>query len=143
MFPVFAGNACVERRKRPRPQRVLLVDDSDDVRELWRLWLTFWGFAVEEARDGQQAMQKAFSRAPDLILMDLWMPIVDGTEALKRLKADSRTADVPVLALSAQCSSPTAAAVTAAGADAFLAKPCDPDVLLEHIRTAMRKLPPR
>ncbi|HET9196181.1 MAG TPA: response regulator, partial [Vicinamibacterales bacterium] len=64
----------MERRKRPRPQRVLLVDDSDDVRELWRLWLTFWGFAVEEARDGQQAMQKAFSRAPDLILMDLWMP---------------------------------------------------------------------
>ena len=66
-----------------------------------------------------------------------------GCGALKRLKADSRTADVPVLALSAQCSSPTAAAVTAAGADAFLAKPCDPDVLLEHIRTAMRKLPPR
>ena len=65
------------------------------------------------------------------------MPVVDGVEALKRLKSDSRTAHVPVVAMSAQDSAPHADTVLAAGADALLAKPCDPDLLLEHIRAAM------
>jgi CheY-like chemotaxis protein len=134
--------SAVERRKGERPQRVLLVDDSDDIREMWRLWLTFWGFSVEEARDGQQAVQKALSHTPDLILMDLWMPVAGGLEAITRLKADSRTANVPLLALSAQTSLPDADTVVAAGADALLLKPCDPDVLLDHIRAAMGKLRP-
>lgn len=127
----------MERRRSPRPQRVLLVDDSDDIRELWRLWLTSWGFTVEEARDGYQALQAARRSAPALILMDLWMPVVDGVEALKLLKADARTAHVPVVAMSAQSSSPNAATVVAAGADAVLLKTSDPDVLLGFIRAAM------
>jgi CheY-like chemotaxis protein len=70
---------------------VLVVDDSADIRELWRLWLTFWGFSVHEARNGYDAIQKATELQPDLILMDLWMPVVDGVEAMRRQKADSRT----------------------------------------------------
>jgi CheY-like chemotaxis protein len=127
----------MERRRGPRPQRVLLVDDSDDIRELWRLWLTSWGFTVEEARDGYQALQAARRSAPALILMDLWMPVVDGVEAVRQLKADARTAHVPVVAISAQSLSPNAATVVAAGADAVLLKPSDPDVLIEYIRAAM------
>jgi CheY-like chemotaxis protein len=119
---------------------VLLVDDSDDIRELWRLWLTYWNFSVEEARDGQEAVSKALHSVPDLILMDLWMPVVDGVEALKRLKRDPRTAEVPVVVLSAQNRTPDAQTVVAAGAEALLDKPSDPDVLLDHIRAALRRL---
>jgi len=116
---------------------VLVVDDSAEIRELWRLWLTFWGFSVDEARNGHDAIQKATQSQPDLILMDLWMPVVDGVEAMRRLKADSRTSHVPVLALSAQTHAPDSSTALAAGADAFLAKPCDPDRLLDHIRMVM------
>ena len=130
----------MERRKSSRPQRVLVVDDSADIRELWRLWLTFWGFSVHEARNGYDAIQKATDLQPDLILMDLWMPVVDGVEAMRRLKADSRTSHVPVLAVSAQTHAPDSSAALAAGADAFLTKPCDPDKLLDHIRLAMGRL---
>src|SRR4026208_690358 len=89
------GASCthdsVDRRRSSRPQRVLVVDDSADIRELWRLWLTFWGFSVHEARNGYDAIPNAAEVQPDLILMDLWMPVVDGVEAMRRLKADSRT----------------------------------------------------
>jgi CheY-like chemotaxis protein len=71
--------------------------------------------------------------------MDLWMPVIDGIEATRQLKADSRTAHVPVLALSAQAHAPDSSTALAAGADAFLSKPCDPDQLLDHIRVAMRR----
>ena len=130
----------MDRRTGARPQRVLVVDDSADIRELWRLWLTFWGFSVDEARNGYEAIQKATQDQPDLILMDLWMPVVDGIEAMQRLKADDRTSQVPVLAVSAQTLAPDSSAALAAGADAFLVKPCDPDRLLDHIRLAMGRL---
>ena len=122
----------MERRTTRRPQRVLIVDDSADIRELWRLWLTFWGFTVEEARNGCEAVEKAQRNMPDLILMDLWMPVLDGFEAIKRLKSDFATAQVPVLALSAQVECPSPATVRAAGAETFISKPCDPDVPFEQ-----------
>ena len=99
---------------------MLVVDDSEDLRELWRLWLTFWNFSVDEACNGQEAVRKAVDDAPDLILMDLSMPGVDGAEALKRLKGDPRTAAIPVV----------------------VPKPAAPDLLLDQIRGAMRRLPP-
>ena len=116
---------------------MLIVDDSPDIRELWRLWLTFWGFSVEEAGNGHDAMRKATEFPPDLILMDLWMPVVGGIEAMQRLKADRRTKDVPVLVVSAETDAPDSSTALAAGADAVLAKPCDPDRLLDHVRLAM------
>ena len=109
-----------DRRRHPRPQRVLVVDDSEDLRELWRLWLTFWNFSVDEARNGQEAVRKAVDDAPDLILMDFSMPGVGGAEALKRLKGDPRTAAIPVV----------------------VPKPAAPDMLLDQIRVAMRRYPP-
>ena len=121
---------------------MLVVDDSADIRELWRLWLTFWGFSVAEATNGYDAIQKATQHQPDLILMDLWMPVVDGIEAMRKLKADSRTSHVPVLAVSAQTYAPDSSTALDAGADAFLTKPCDPDRLLDHIRLAMGRLRP-
>jgi two-component system cell cycle response regulator DivK len=130
----------IERRNLPRPQRVLIVDDSEDIRELWRLWLTFWGFEVEEANDGAEAVRRAQAHRPDLVLMDLWMPVLDGLDATAQLKADNRTTDVPVLALSADVFPPTPDRARAVGCDAFLAKPLDPDSLLTEIRGAFRRV---
>ncbi len=128
----------MDRRRTPRPQRILVADDFAEVRELWRVWLTYWGFAVEEARDGAEAVERAIAAPPALVLMDLWMPVVDGLEAVSRLKMDERTADVPVLVMSAQAIAPSPAAVLQAGATAFVDKPCEPDHLLHHIRAALR-----
>jgi CheY-like chemotaxis protein len=130
----------MERRLRIRPQRVLIVDDVAEIRELWRLWLTFWGFTVQEARNGAEAVQMALANPPDLVLMDLWMPVLDGLQAMRQLRDDPRTTNVPVVALSAQAISPTPDAIAEAGACTFVQKPCDPDELLHHIRSALTRM---
>jgi two-component system, cell cycle response regulator DivK len=124
----------MERRSAFRPQRVLVVDDTADLRELWKHWLLGWGFSVEEARDGAEAVQKARSRPPDLILMDLAMPVLDGRQAMQLLASDPTTARIPVLAMSAQPNSLTNADTR----PRFLPKPADPEHLLEQIRAALR-----
>lgn len=130
----------VDRRVLPRPQRVLVVDDSLDVRELWTMWLQFWGFAVEQAANGLEAVRKARTFQPHLVLMDLWMPVVDGLKATETMKADPHMKDVPVLALSADTFSTAGQRALTAGADRFLPKPVDPDVLLAAIRDALSAL---
>jgi DNA-binding response OmpR family regulator len=130
----------MERRLMPRPQTVLIVDDSPDMRELWRLWLTFWGFHVEEARNGAEGVQKTRTFRPHVVLMDLWMPVLDGFRAIRLLKADATTADVRVLALSADGYPPAPEHALEAGADVFLEKPVDPNRLLDEIRLAFRRV---
>ena len=129
-----------DRRVLPRPQRVLVVDDSADVRELWAMWLEFWGFAVEQACNGLEAVRKARTFQPHLVLMDLWMPVVDGLKATEALKADPHMKDIPVLALSADTFSPVRERALEAGAERFLPKPVHPDTLLEAIRDALSAL---
>jgi DNA-binding response OmpR family regulator len=126
----------MERRSAFRPQRVLIVDDTADLRELWKLWLTEWGFAVDEARNGAEAVQKARDHPPDLILMDYAMPVLNGHAALELLASDRATAHVPVLAMSQHTSTMSSAT---AGTKGFLPKPTEPDQLLEHIRTVLRR----
>jgi CheY-like chemotaxis protein len=133
----------MERRRLPRPQPVLIVDDSPDMREMWRLWLTIWGFHVEEAQNGAEAVQKAKACAPYVVLMDLWMPVLDGLRATRLLKDDAATADVSVVALSADTYPPTPQRALQAGADVFLEKPVDPERLLEEIRLSFRRVSDR
>jgi CheY-like chemotaxis protein len=123
----------MERRLASRPQRVLLVDDSADIRELWKLWLTYWGFAVEEARNGAEAVEKARTHTPDLVLMDLAMPVLDGRTAMRLLASDPATAHVPMLGLSAQVAIHDPPEI-----GGFCLKPVEPDQLLALIRTALR-----
>jgi two-component system cell cycle response regulator DivK len=78
-------------KKAVRP-RVLLVDDYADAREMYSEYLEFCGFDVVEAGNGIEALQRAAEEAPDIILMDLSLPVMDGWEATRRLKADERTA---------------------------------------------------
>src|SRR5262249_50409370 len=84
--------------KNQRP-RVLLVDDYPDARQMYSEYLEFWGFEVVEAGNGMEALERAAEAAPDIILMDLSLPVMDGWEATRRLKADKRTASIPVVAL--------------------------------------------
>jgi two-component system, cell cycle response regulator DivK len=117
-------------------KRVLIVDDSHDMRDVWHDWLTIWGFDVDEAANGAEAVAKAAQRCPDLVLMDWTMPVLDGLQATELLKADKATAQVPVLALSADTFAPTPQEALAAGCEGFVGKPVSPERLLAEIRRA-------
>jgi CheY-like chemotaxis protein len=119
-------------------KRVLIVDDSRDLREVWHDWLTIWGFEVDEAANGAEAVEKAHACPPDLVLMDWTMPVLDGLHATEMLKADALTAAVPVLALSADVFAPTPQEALGAGCASFLGKPVSPELLLNEIRRAIR-----
>ena len=119
------------RADRPK---VLLVDDYPDAREMYSEYLKFTGFDVVEASNGMEALQRAVDMEPDIILMDLSLPVMDGWEATRRLKADSRTADIPVVALTGHALSGMSEGAQRAGCDAFVTKPCLPEDLVKEIR---------
>jgi CheY-like chemotaxis protein len=113
---------------------VLVVDDFDDSRELYAQYFAFSGFRVAQASNGAEALEKAAECAPDVILMDLSLPGMDGWEATRRLKADPRTADIPVIALTGHALTGFRESAKSAGCDAFVTKPCLPDALLHKVR---------
>ncbi len=119
--------------KSPRP-RVLLVDDYPDAREMYSEYLAFSGFDVVEAGNGMEALQRAVDTAPDIILMDLSLPVMDGWEATRRLKADQRTKAIPVVALTGHALAGISEGAKQAGCDAFVTKPCLPEDLVREIR---------
>ena len=119
--------------KRHRP-RVLLVDDYPDAREMYSEYLEFSGFDVVEAGNGMEALQRAVDTAPDIILMDLSLPVMDGWEATRRLKADQRTKGIPVVALTGHALAGISEGAKQAGCDAFVTKPCLPEDLVREIR---------
>jgi DNA-binding response OmpR family regulator len=115
---------------------VLVVEDSSDIREMWRTWLTHCGFAVSEAHDGAEAVRVALSEPPKLVLMDLWMPGMDGLAATRQLRAHPATARLPIIALTADDQRCSAAD---SPFDVCRVKPIMPDELLEVIRTVLRR----
>lgn len=117
-----------------KPPLVLVVDDYQDAREMYSEYLEFSGFRVAEARNGIEALEKAFELLPDLILMDLSLPGMDGWEATRRLKADERTKRIPVVALTGHALAGHSEGARQAGCDAFVTKPCLPDALVVEIR---------
>lgn len=119
-------------------KRVLVVDDFDDAREMYAEYLEFAGFQVETARNGLEAVEKAQEASPDIILMDLSLPIMDGWEATRRIKQDARTRDIPVMALSGHVFSGNAEQARDAGCDEFVAKPCLPQDLENKIRNMLK-----
>ena len=119
--------------KLDRP-RVLLVDDYPDAREMYTEYLEFSGFDVVEAGNGMEALQRAVDTTPDIILMDLSLPVMDGWEATRRLKADQRTKAIPVVALTGHALAGISEGARQAGCDAFVTKPCLPEDLVREIR---------
>jgi two-component system, cell cycle response regulator DivK len=114
--------------------RVLLVDDYPDAREMYSEYLEFSGFDVVEAGNGMEALQRAVDTTPDIILMDLSLPVMDGWEATRRLKADQRTKAIPVVALTGHALAGISEGAKQAGCDAFVTKPCLPEDLVREIR---------
>jgi two-component system cell cycle response regulator DivK len=117
----------------PRP-RVLLVDDHPDNRYMYALALTSAGFDVLEAHNGRDALESVAAVRPDIIVMDVGMPVMDGWMATQRLKADSATKHIPVIILTGHIMSGEGQHARAVGADSYLAKPCLPDDLIYEIR---------
>jgi two-component system, cell cycle response regulator DivK len=117
---------------------ILLVEDYDDAREMYRDYLEYAGFRVETARDGHEALAKARASNPDLILMDLSLPGLDGWEATRMLKTDPATSHLIVVALSAHALSAEGDRARRAGCDGFIAKPCLPNELVEQMAAFLR-----
>lgn len=117
--------------------RVLLVDDYPDAREMYSEYLEFSGFQVVEAANGIEALQHALDDKPDIILMDLSLPVMDGWEATRRLKADERTAHIPIVALTGHALAGISEGAKQAGCDAFVTKPCLPEDLVKEIRRVL------
>jgi CheY-like chemotaxis protein len=113
---------------------ILVVDDYQDAREMYAEYLEFSGFRVAEARNGNEAVEQAFALHPDLILMDLSLPGMDGWEATRRLKADDRTRQIPIVALTGHALAGASEGAKRAGCDSFVTKPCLPDDLVVEVR---------
>jgi CheY-like chemotaxis protein len=113
---------------------VLVVEDYQDAREMYAAYLQFSGFAVAEAGNGVEAIEKTLELMPDIVLMDLALPRMDGWEATRRLKNDERTRHIPVVALTGHALAGHAEGAREAGCDAFVTKPCLPDALVTEIK---------
>ena len=117
--------------------RVLVVDDYPDAREMYAEYLQYSGFDVIEAGNGVEALERTADSAPDVILMDLSLPVMDGWEATRRLKADKATADIPIVALTGHALAGILEGAMKAGCDAFVTKPCLPEDLVKEIQKVL------
>src|SRR5215204_4203234 len=113
---------------------VLVVEDYQDAREMYAAYLSFSGYRVAEATNGVEAIEKTIELLPDIILMDLALPRMDGWEATRRLKLDERTKHIPIVALTGHALAGYAEGARQAGCDAFVTKPCLPDALVAEIQ---------
>jgi CheY-like chemotaxis protein len=122
---------------------VLIVDDVPDNRMIYVLFLKFSGFRIAEADNGEEALRQAGQLLPDVIVMDLSLPVMDGWEATRRLKRDPRTQGIPVIVLTGHALPEHAEAARQAGCNLVITKPCLPDELLEAIRRILGPSRPR
>lgn len=121
-------------------QTILLVEDHEDNRNIYRTILEHYGFEVLLAPDGGEGLRLARERQPSLILMDIAIPVIDGFEATRALKADPATAQIPVVALTAHALQEDRERAAAAGCDGYLAKPVEPRRVLEEVRRFLTPL---
>jgi CheY-like chemotaxis protein len=120
----------------PRPARhqaaslhLLVVDDIDDTRELYARYFRHYGYRVTEATDGYEALQRAREALPDVIVMDLVIPGIDGWETTRRLRRGYETSTIPIIALTAYAFPKEREEALTAGCKSFLSKPCSPIAL--------------
>ena len=123
-----------------RSARVLVVEDDEDIAQVLQRSLRLEGYEVKVARDGEAALQVAGQFVPDLVILDLGLPKLDGIEVSKRLRAGE---DVPILMLTARDAVESRVEGLDAGADDYLVKPFDRQELLARMRALLRRRPPR
>jgi two-component system cell cycle response regulator DivK len=115
-------------------KHILVVEDHEDNRQILRDLLAYAGYDMIEAEDGEHGLMAAARHRPDLILMDIQLPTLDGYEATRRLKADPALKAIPIIVVTSYAMSGDEEKAYAAGCDAYVAKPYDPIALLETIR---------
>ncbi|MFM9025910.1 MAG: response regulator [Planctomycetaceae bacterium] len=123
----------------PAGPRILVVDDEEDLLELVRYNLVKHGYQVECVGTGEDALKSARREPPDLIVLDLMLPAVDGLEVCRRLKSEPKTRDVPIVMLTAKGEDTDVVAGLERGADDYIAKPFSPKVLTARIRALLRR----
>ena len=121
-----------------RPGTILIADDEKGIRDLFSLILTGPDFRLLFANDGRQALQAAALHIPDLVLLDIIMPLVDGFEVCRRLRSDPQTSEVPIIMVTALGDHDSRLRGIEAGADDFISKPFEPDELQARVRTLIR-----
>ena len=134
MHPLDEARPYAGERARPL---ILIVEDQHELRQLYVQELSLSGFDVIEAANGADAITHTASLTPDVVLMDLSLPILDGWEATRRLKSDDRTAHIPIVALTAHDGSGELQRATLAGCDWFVPKPCPPEALVTEVRRVL------
>lgn len=116
-----------------QPKTVLLVEDNEDNLIVYRTILDHVGYRVIEARDGEEGVSRARRDRPDLILMDVSLPKIDGWEATRRIKADDETSAIPVIAVTAHALDDDRQKALEVGCDGYLAKPVAPRRVVEEV----------
>ncbi|MGH7482187.1 MAG: response regulator [Longimicrobiales bacterium] len=112
---------------------VLIVEDNEDNRIVYTTILAHHGYEVLEAKNGEEGIQIARDHHPDLILMDISVPVIDGWKATKILKEDHDTAAIPVIALTAHALAEDRETARSVGCDGYLAKPCEPRTVVAEV----------
>ena len=120
-------------------ERILVADDDRDIARFVELNLSIEGFDVEVVHDGAEALRRATEDPPDLIVLDVMMPIYDGVEVVRRLRAQAATAAIPVVMLTAKSLSADKVVGLTAGADDYIVKPFDTLELVARVRTTLRR----
>lgn len=123
---------------RPRP-RILVVDDEPDLVRILEFGLKAAGYAVETAPDGQEGLKKARESKPDVILLDLMLPKLDGYKVCRLLKFDERYKHIPIVILSARTQEGDQTLAHEMGANRFLTKPYEFSEILEHIQALLKE----
>jgi DNA-binding response OmpR family regulator len=124
-------------------KHLMLVDDDKHSREGYQLYLSGKGFHVHAFEGGADALDFAKSSSPDLVVLDLGLPDVDGWEVARRLKNDAHTRDIPIIAFSGRSMQHEKVSALRAGCDLYLTKPCAPDRLLGAIQKLLHLAGPR
>ena len=121
--------------------RVLLVEDNLDNQVIYRMILEHYGYEVIEAGDGRAGVELAREQRPDLVLMDISLPVMDGWDATRILKGDPVTAGIPVIALTAHALRSDEAKAHEIGFDAFIRKPAEPKLVLQTVQRFLGQSP--
>lgn len=120
-------------------ENILIVDDEEDVLELLRFNLEKNGYKIDAAISGEEALKKARGKLPDLIILDLMLPGIDGLEVCKKLKGDTKTANIPVIMLTAKSEEADIITGLELGAQDYITKPFSPKVLIARVRRILQR----
>ena len=119
-------------------KRILVIEDTEDNRQIIRDLLTSFDYELLEAVDGAEGVAMAQAHRPDLILMDIQLPVIDGYEATRQIRAIPELAQIPIIAVTSYALSGDEAKTREAGCDAYIAKPYSPRALLAKVREFLK-----